>query len=219
MTAVAAPSMATPSPIGEEYSPVMEGVSWKTYEQLRRELDEAGSKIRITYDRGRMVLTSPLPIHGKSSRLIGRLIEALADERDLPLSSYGNTTWRRKEIHRGVESDECYYIQRAEAMRGKTKINVKKDPPPDLAVEVEVTHHPLDKPSIYAALRVPELWRYDGETLATFVLKRSGDYARAKESLAFPGFEPAKLHRFLRMYPDSLDGEIVTAFRKWLRHR
>ncbi len=205
--------------IGEEYSPVMSGVSWDTYQRLRQDLDEAGSIIHITYDRGKMVLMSPLPRHGKWSRLIGQLIEAIAAERKTGFSAYGDATWKREDLQRGLEGDESYYIQHAEAMRGKGEIDLTEDPPPDLAVEVEVTHHPLDKSSVYAALGVPELWRYDGRRLSVFLLQPDGIYAPSELSAAFAGFTPGELHRFIGMYPASLDLEITAAFRKWLRER
>lgn len=198
-------------------SPTLRGVSWETYERLRRELDEAGSNIRITYDRGRMVLMSPTPRHDKWKELIGQLIEALAAERGSLINSYGSTTWKRPDLGRGLEADKCYYIQRAESMRGKMDIDLTVDPPPDLAVEIEVTHVPLDKPAIYTALGVTELWRYDGERLEVLHLQAGGAYTPARTSLAFPGFEPSQLHRFVSMYPQSLDSEIVQAFREWLR--
>jgi Uma2 family endonuclease len=213
MTAIATPATL----VGEEYSPVLRGVSWETYERLRRELDEAGSIVHITYDRGRMVLMSPLPRHGKWSRLIGQLIEALAFEGGTGFSAFGDTTWKREDLQRGLEGDESYYIQHAEAMRGKSEIDLTEDPPPDLAVEVEVTHHPLDKASVYAALGVPELWRYDGRQMHVLLLQPSGVYAPGVLSAAFPGFAPAELHRFISMFPASLDMEITAEFRKWLR--
>ncbi len=218
MTTVTAPS-SPPLP-AEQFSPVMEGVSWDTYERLRNELDEAGSIIRITYDRGRMVLMSPLPRHAKWSRLIEQLITALATERGIPFSAFGDATWKRKDLQRGLEGDECYYVQQAEAMRGKSTIDLTRgDPPPDLAVEVNVTHDPLDKPNLYAALGVPELWQYDGRRVEVLILQPSRNYKATEMSVAFPGFKPGELHRFLDMFPAKLDSEIVAEFRAWLRGR
>lgn len=205
------------SPPQQPVSPVMRGVSWETYERLRRELDEVGSNIRITYDRGRMVLMSSTPRHDKWKKLIGQLIEALAAERGLHISAYGSTTWKRQDLARGLEADECYYIQRAETMRGKVDIDLTRDPPPDLALEIEVTHLALDKPAVYAALGVPELWRYDGQRLEVLHLQPNGTYAPRQSSLAFDQFEPALLNGFVEMFPNSLDDEIVKAFREWLR--
>jgi Uma2 family endonuclease len=212
MTTVAAASAPLP-PV----SPVMSGVSWQTYDRLRRELDEASSNVRITYDRGRMVLMSPTPRHDKWTELIGQLIEALADERGMLISAYGSTTWKREDLARGLEADKCYYVQHAEAMRGKLDIDLSVDPPPDLAVEIEVTHLPINKPAIYASLGVPELWQYDGERVECLQLQSDGRYAPARTSRAFSGFHPADLHQFVSMFPQSLDGEIVRAFRESLR--
>jgi Uma2 family endonuclease len=211
MTTVARP----PAP-QQLVSPVMSGVSWETYARLRRELDDAGSHIQITYDRGRMVLMSPTPRHDKWKTLFGQLVEALATHRNLPISGYGSTTWRREDLARGLEADECYYVQHAEAMRGKVGIDLTVDPAPDLAIEIEVTHIAFDKRGIYASLRVPELWSYDGARCECLHLQPGGAYAPARMSLAFPGFEPSHLHRFLSMVPQSLDSEIVQAFREWL---
>ena len=210
-------AFARPREAQHVISPVMSGVSWGTYERLRRELDEAGSNVRITYDRGRMELMSPTPRHDKWKKLIGQLAEALASERNVPISAYGSTTWLREDLARGLEADECYYVQHAEAMRGKADIELGVDPPPDLVVEIEVTHIAIDKREIYAALGVPELWEYDGTRLECLHVQPNGRYAPARTSLVFPGFEPAHLHRFVSMYPQSLDSEIVRAFREWLR--
>jgi Uma2 family endonuclease len=213
MTAVAAEPLRS-----QEFLPTMEGVSWETYARLRQELDEAGNHIRIIYDRGRMELMSPLlPIHEKWKQLLGRLIETLADERGIPISAYGSTTWKRQDIGRGIEADQCYYVQHAPAMRGKKDIDLSQDPPPDLAVEVEVTYRPASKPTIYAALRIAELWRYDGNRFDVLLLRGDGTYAPSLTSAAFPGLAPTEFHRFLSMHPALLDSEIVAEFRKWLR--
>lgn len=215
----AAPVAIIP-PRSEHFLPPMEGVSWNTYERLRQELDEAGNHIRIVYDQGRMELTSPLlPIHEKWKQLIGRMIEALAEERGLPISAYGQTTWKRQDVGRGIEADQCYYIQHAQAIRGKSHLDLKLDPPPDLALEVEVTYRPPSKPSVYAALRIAELWRYDGEEFTVLILQADGSYSSSDTSAAFPGFAPAELNRFLRMHPALLDPEIAAEFRKWLREQ
>jgi len=208
---------AIPRAAQRPLSPVMAGVSWQTYARLRRELDEAGTNVRITYDRGRMELMSPTPRHDKWKKLIAQLVEALAADRDVPISAFGSTTWKREDLAQGLEADECYYVQHAEAMRGKLDIDLRIDPPPDLVVEIEVTHVAIDKRTIYAALRVPELWGYDGSRLECLHLQPDGRYAMGRESRAFSGFEPAHVHRFVSMYPQSLDSEILQAFREWLR--
>lgn len=162
-----------------------------------------------------MVLLSPLPIHEKWKQLIGRLIEVLAEERNIPISAYGSTTWQRQDLARGLEADQCYYIQHANSMRGKTEIDLQLDPPPDLAVEIEVTHPLLDRSEIYASLGVQEIWRYDGRKLQVFQLNGT-NYTEITHSIAFPNFGPADLDPFIAMHPASLDSEIIKAFRQSL---
>src|SRR5262245_53805422 len=126
---------------------VLDGVSWETYESFLRDLEDSGQHKRVTYDRGRMVIVSPLPKHEKWKSLLGRFVEAIADERGIPISTYGSTTWKRKDRKRGLEPDECFYIQHEPQMRGKLDIELPKDPPPDLCIEVDLRGSPVDKPA------------------------------------------------------------------------
>ena len=194
----------------------MEGISWQTYEAMLRELDAAGSHLRVTYDRGRMVVMSPLPIHEKWKQIVDRLVVLLAEDLEAPISAYGSTTWKREVLRKGLEPDQCYYVQHAPAMRGKSEIDLDTDPPPDLAVEIDVTNNPLNRMAIYASLKIPEVWRYDGRQVQCWHLI-GGQYVMNEQSAAFPSFKPSSLERFLGMHPASLDSEIASAFRAWLR--
>jgi Uma2 family endonuclease len=162
-----------------------------------------------------MVIMSPLPIHDKVKKMAARLIELATLEREIPISSFGSTTWKRYDLEKGLEPDECYYIQSEPQVRGRTDIDLKRDPPPDLAVEVDITHNPLDRPGIYAALGVREVWRYDGERF-TFVRRTaSGTYAPIPTSEALPFITPAVIDRFVtQMIADENGG--LRAFRDWL---
>ena len=135
---------------------VLEGVSWETYERLRDELDDQGQRVYITYDQGRMVLMSPRPEHERWKKLIARLLEMMTLELNIPIASLGSTTWRRRELDKGLEPDECYYVQSEPHVRRKLDID-RRDPPPDLVIEVEFTHHPADRHAIYAALGIREV--------------------------------------------------------------
>lgn len=208
-------SFRTPSPPPAAVEMILlENVSWELYESLLREVE--GQHVRITYDQGRMVLMSPLPIHDKVKKLAGRLIELATLERDIPISSFGSTTWKRQDLAKGLEPDECYYIQNEPKVHGRTDIDLKRDPPPDVAVEVDITHHPLDRPSIYAALGVPELWRYDGEHF-TFVRRtEGGTYEPIATSDALPFMTPEVVERFVALAIADENGG-MRAFRDWLR--
>src|SRR5687768_6005277 len=109
---------------------VLDGISWQTYVRLRHDLDERGQDVRITYDRGRMAVMSPRPDHEKWKNILGLLLGVLAMERKISMSSLGSTTWRRRKKRRGLEADQCYYIQHEPQVRGRLDIDLRRDPPP-----------------------------------------------------------------------------------------
>jgi Uma2 family endonuclease len=205
-----------PIPLPGDYL-VIDDVTWDRYEQLRTDTDDAGSHVRITYDQGRMVLMSPLPIHEKVKKIAGRLIELTAIELDIPCACLGSTTWKRRDLRKGLEADECYYVQHEAQVRDKTRFDLTRDPPPDLAIEVDITHHPLDRPSIYGALGVNELWRYDGRVMHFLKLGEDRRYHPIEASEAFPALTPAVINRFISMIGAVGDTQLMREFRDWLR--
>lgn len=212
MTVVANPLSFSRPPAGQIV--VLENASWKLYESLLREMN--GQNVRITYDEGRMVLMSPLPIDEKVKTLAGRLIEMATLERNIPISSFGSTTWKRQDLAKALEADECYYIQNETRVHGRTDIDLKRDPPPDLAVEIDITHMPVDRPSVYAALGVGELWRYDGARFFFIRRNSSGIYEPIAASAALPFITPQIIDRFIALaLSDENAG--LRAFRDWLR--
>jgi Uma2 family endonuclease len=210
MTVIEAPAAAPAT--AEMFT--IENASWELYELLVRDLSE--QHVRITYDQGRMVLMSPLPIHEKIKTLAGRLVELACLELHIPLSSFGSTTWKRQDLAKGLEADECYYIQNEPAVRGRTDIDLKQDPPPDLAVEIDITHIPLDRPSVYAALGVGELWKFDGKRFHFERRTKAGKYESITVSQALPFMTPEIVDRFVVLaLADETEG--LREFQKWLR--
>jgi len=193
---------------------VLENISWETYEALLRELDQ--QRLRITYDEGRFVAMSPLPKHERVKSLMGSMVEMLSVERRIPISRLGSTTWKKRLLRKGLEADECYYVQNERRVRARDDIDLKKDPPPDLAVEVEVTHHPLDRLRIYAALGVPEIWLYTGKSVRTLRLS-TDKYEDVEHSIAFPFLRAAELERFLEMRLTTDETTLMCEFRDWVR--
>src|SRR5258708_2524838 len=140
---------------------VLENIRWSTYQALLRDLGDR--PIHLTYDQGRLEIMTLSSQHEILRTLLGRLIESLTLELNIPIKSLGSVTIARKELQRGLEADECYYIAQELLVRGKMKLNFKKDPPPDLAVEVDISRSSKSRQSVYAALGVPEMWRFDGK--------------------------------------------------------
>jgi Uma2 family endonuclease len=189
-------------------------VQWEQYERL---LDDAEYRhVRITYDQGRMTLMSPLPIHERVKKLAGRLIELATLELDIPVSSFGSTTWKRRDLAKGLEPDECYYIQNEPRVHGRTDIDLTRDPPPDVAIEVDITHASINRPSVYAALGVGELWKYDGKRFAFVRRSQSGQYEPIAASIALPFITPSVVDKFVGLALVS-ENAGLRAFRDWLR--
>src|SRR5205085_6121234 len=115
--------------------------------------------------------------------LIHDLIKALTVELNVEVKSLGSTTFRRDDKGKGLEPDECYYFKNEKKMRGRKRLNLKKDPPPELVVEIDITHRSVEREPIYAALGVPEIWRWDGTKLECLELV-GRDYRPREKSLS-----------------------------------
>lgn len=198
---------------------LLHGVDWATYGRLLRAFAERPS-VRLTYDRGVLEIMSPLLKHDSDARFLGRLVVTLTEELGLTVKMGGSTTFRRRRQRRGLEPDDCYWIANEPQVRGKQRIDLRIDPPPDLAIEVDVTRSSLNRMSIYAVLGVPEVWRLDGDTLTFEVLQPGGrSYAASSTSLAFPLVAPADLTAFLALRTQMDENAVVQQFRAWIRQR
>jgi Uma2 family endonuclease len=162
----------------------LQGITWQTYQSLVQEVESQPAK-RLTYDNGMLEIFMPLPPHETYKRLLGRLVEIVTEEMSLEIRSLSASTWSRKDLLKGVEADECYYIQNEAAVRGKMKIDLAIDPPPDLAIEIDISNPSLPRLPIYAALGVPEVWQFDGERVK-FLKLVAGEYATQSQSQALP---------------------------------
>jgi Uma2 family endonuclease len=160
---------------------------------------------------------SPLIIHERYKKLFGYMVEAITDELDIPRVAAGATTFNAEILDRGLEPDECYYLANAARLRATDRIDLAIDPPPDLAIEVEITSSLLDKLGVYAALGVPEVWRFDGETLTVLLLGADGVYAPSPTSAAFPFLPMGEIVRRLQEYDPNNDTRWGRAFRAWVR--
>lgn len=197
---------------------LLEGIDWPTYTRLLHAFAERPS-IRLTYDRGRLEIMSPLRKHEGLADLLGRFVVVLTEEFGLPLASGRSTTYRRRRQKRGLEPDNSYWIANEKRVRGKEHIDLAKDPPPDLAHEIDVTKSSLNRMAIYAALQVPEVWRADKGKLSFHILAANGKNQESETSLAFPGLRPNDLQTFLRQIGQMDDNALVKKFRDWVRQR
>lgn len=209
--------MSTAAPAASASPAVLYDIDWHTYSRLLRAF-EGRRRFRLTYDRGTLEIMSPLWEHEVPSDLLGCFIVALTEELNLPRRAGGSVTLRRRRKHRGVEADKCYWIASAPLLQGKRRLDLRVDPPPDLAVEVDVTNSSLDRMNIYAALGVPEVWRLDSGGIAFHILE-AGAYQVRPNSLSFPQLASADLPPFLAQWGQSDDTAIVRQFREWVRQQ
>ncbi len=194
---------------------MLHDVSWATYEQLLANYEDAGSP-RFAYDRGLLEIMILSAKHEEPNRIIASLVEVLAEEMQINFRNLGSTTFRRADLARGFEPDSCFYLQSVRRVHGKDEIDLTIDPPPDLVIEIDITHPSLDKFPIYAAVGVPEIWRYDGNALTIFTLA-GGDYAEAAESVALPRVTGETLSRFVAESKTLERLDWLRAVRQWAR--
>jgi Uma2 family endonuclease len=208
--------MSTVAPPTGQSSGVLRGIDWRTYTRLLRVLHER--RFRLTYDRGTLEIMSPLWEHEGPADLLGCFVVVLTEELHLPRRAGRSVILRRRKKQRGLEPDNCYWIASAPLLHGKVRLDLRTDPPPDLAIEVDVTHRSLDRMSIYAALNVPEVWRH-GKAGLTFHILESGNYHARPQSLSFPQLLPADLTGFLARWGQTDDADLVLEFRDWVRQQ
>lgn len=195
---------------------VLDDVSWETYESLLYAFDER--PIRLTYSEGILEIRT-LPFgHHNLACFVGRLIGILTLELEPPLMGGGSTNLRNKRKLKGLEPDECFWIANAAKMRGKTQFHFGRDPPPDLAIEVEISRSALDRMGIYAALGVGEVWRCTRTALHVHCLGTDGRYKEKCCSAIFPQLATDEVLRFLRQLPNAKDeNEVIRTFTTWVR--
>ena len=169
-------------------------VSWETYERLIEERGESRVP-RFAYDRGELEIMSPQAEHESISYAAALLVEVLAEEMDIDVYGLGATTFKRENLERGFEPDQCSSFGDWKLVRGKERLDLATDPPPELLIEIGITSPSLNKLPIYAQLGVREVWRHDGERMRILGL---GDeaYVERPTGLALPPLTNDVLTRF-----------------------
>ena len=196
---------------------VLSGISWELYEQLRE--NEDNWNVRMAYDQGRLELMSPSPSHEAVTKWIAQMIEALTEELGVARRSLRSTTWKRRELGRGCEADECYYILNHHRVRSRLDVDLSVDPPPDLVIETEVSRGAVERMPIYAALGVPEIWRWRKKGLTAYSLGADGKYAEREFSLNLPMLRVKDLEPFIDFESAADETAWIRTFRAWVREK
>ena len=203
---------AIPQPVGEKRI-VFRALDWSRYQALRKTLG-GDRNVRFTYSQGTLEVTMPLEIHEFSAGLLGLFIRILVVECGLNIKTMGSTTLDREALDRSAEPDVAYYIQNQPLVAGRD-VDLAKDPPPDLVVEIDITHTDVDKLQLYAAMGVPEFWRYNGKVWQIYLLEND-TYREAEASPTFSKVPKTKLYEFLASARQN-EVKAERDFREWVR--
>ena len=197
---------------------LLEGVSWKTYRSLLRDFEAHHSRVKMTYDRGRLEFMSPSPAHEQGKKLLGRMVEAMTEMLNIPIRSGGGSTFKRRLLEKGLEPDECYWVARETQVRSVRNPKLKTHPAPDLAIEVEWSRNVLKRLPIYAAFGFVEIWRMrrTGEVVIYGFGPDDRPLVRA-ESAIFPFLPMAEIARFLNDPREGGETRWIREFRAWVR--
>lgn len=174
---------------------VLHDISWDTYERLLADHIDSSAP-RFTYDQGELEILSPSTEHEEGNRTLALLVEIIAIELSLVVRNVGSMTFKRQRLQRGFEPDSSFYVQNVDRVRGRRQIDLAVDPPPDVIIEIEITRSAIPRLPIYAAMKMPELWRWDGER-ATIMLLAGHEYVAAPRSAALPLLTQEDLTRFM----------------------
>ncbi|MGC1396783.1 MAG: Uma2 family endonuclease [Coleofasciculaceae cyanobacterium] len=191
-------------------------ISWQEFEAILEDLGEHRSS-RVAYDHGTLEIMTPLPEHETGKEIISDLVKALLEELDIEFCTLGSTTFKNELMSQGIEPDDCFYIQNEAAVRGKNRLDLTVDPPPDLALEIDVTSR--THPSIYEALGVPELWQFDNGKLQINMLQ-DGKYIKSENSPNFSNFPLTEMiPQYLIQCKTVGRNKTMKAFRAWVREQ
>lgn len=196
---------------------ILQGIGWDLYEQILEEYRDSNA-LHFAYDDGFLEVEVPLARHEIPSRKLSDLIMIVCGELGMDAVNAGSTTFRKRSKAKGVEPDTCFYIQNEAKIRGKLAIDLKRDPPPDLVIEVDVTSPSLNKMPIYAALGVPEVWLYKGENVEFY--KLYGEfYQETPNSVALPFLDSQTVTDFLERGLTESSSKWFKQIREWVVKR
>lgn len=198
-----------------EFRRILYCVTWEDYLRLL----EATPNLSLphTYDEGTLEMMSPRKDHDWVAKLIARMIEAFALAVDLPIQSIGSTTLRASKGGRGLQPDQTYYLANEPRVRCKETYEPEKDPPPDLAIEVDVTSTSVPRMPVFAKIGVPEIWRIERGRVRFYELTSEDKYEAVEHSVALPFLKPADLMRYVKRRAELGENGVVREFVEWAK--
>ena len=197
---------------------VLVNISWEIYESLLLAHRDR-SVPRFTYDKGQLEIVSPSAEHEQLKDKIALFVNIVAEEMDINLEGFGSTTFCRQDIERGFEPDACFYIENLARVRGKEDLDLRFDPPPDLAIEIDITSSSLNKFSIMAEVGIPEVWRYHAKRGWSLLRLQQDQYVEQEESVALPGLTAQGIAQLIEESRTLEPLAWTRRVREWIRTR
>lgn len=195
---------------------LLKDINWFMFETLVKELGNERAS-RISYSKGMLEIMTPLAVHEDNKTIIGNLVEIILEELEIEFRALGSTLFQHEAMNQAIEPDECFYIQQEAQIRGKQWIDLAIDPPPDLAIEIDLTYRThFDN---YEQLGIPELWRYNGEQLEISVLQNK-QYICSNTSPQFPSLPIQKMiPHYIKKSQEIGRNGTMKEFRAWVKEQ
>ncbi len=202
---------------------LLQDISWSDFEEILEDLGKNRNS-RISYSNGVLEIMVPLPEHEKDKEIIGEIVRILLDQLEIDFEPLGSTTFKNEQMTQAVEPDACFYIKNFQAVIGKDRLDLSNDPPPDLAIEIDITNR--TQLNNYLLLGVPELWRYTRKGFQINLLE--GGFSEGKtlqdrryiESNASPNFPNIPIIELIDRYVKQAQTEgrskAIRAFKQWV---
>lgn len=193
---------------------LLQDISWQEFEAILEDLGEHRNS-RISYSSGVLEIMVPLPEHERHKEIIGEIVRILLDQLEIDFESLGSTTFKNDLMSQAVEPDTCFYIKNYQSVIGKNRLDLNLDPPPDLAIEIDITNR--TEFNNYLLLKVPELWRYTRKGFEINLLTENR-YVKSKISSNFPNIPVVELmERYLKQAQIEGRSKAIRAFKKWVQ--
>mgnify|MGYP006430736635 CR=1 FL=1 len=208
--------MVATKPLGETRT-LLRNITWQTFKAMLAEMGDDRNS-RISYESGIVEIMTPLMSHENSNRMIEVFVGIMCEELGLEIKRTGSLTLTRNDLERGAEPDSSYYIRNESLVRNKENINLATDPPPDLVLEIEYSRSAIDKLMLYASMKIPEFWRFNGSTLKVYTLNDQ-QYTEVELSPTFDPIPVKEIPRFLQQGKIKGENAIAREFRGWIKEQ
>lgn len=207
-------TQSTPAP--RDQCVEMRDIGWKGYSTMLRLRGERPGPRMVYLDGSLYLVTKSFP-HERFAERLGMFVTEVVVGLDIPFVPTAGTTFRRRKKQAGVEGDKTFYLANEERVRGKDKIHLRVDPPPDLVVEVVYSHAAEAAIEVYRRLGVPEVWVCEEAEFRILVRQPDGQYATSEVSAVFPFLKGTEVFEWVSRPQNVSETEWVKELRLWVQ--